>query len=217
LAELEGDTQRALQSYLDVMRLGSASVRGGLADHLWQEHSLLRFGGGAIASLRGQLSPDQCRQAIEVAQSIEANLEPAGEVLARHAVWTECVRGGHWRIGQWLDGRLRRWVEQTAVWNQVRMRLLICELAVEQYRLERGSEPAALIELVPGYLPSVPMDPCSAGPLRYRQAPSGPLVYSVGPDGVDNGGEPMQRWEIAVAIPGDVLLREPKYLYLGEW
>ncbi len=214
LAERRGDGKRALNSYLDVLRLGSESVRGGLAGDALTQWILLRWGAGAIASLRGQLTVDQCRKAIEVVESIEANLEPADDVLVRHFLWTECVRGRLHRIAESSEGGSRGLVQQADLWNHVRMRLLICELAVERYRLERGSEPATLTDLAPDYLPSVPVDPCSSRPLCYHRTPSGHLLYSVGPDGVDDGGEPMERWDIATVLPGDVLLTEPKDLYL---
>lgn len=59
-------------------------------------------------------------------------------------------------------------------------------LAVERYRLERGALPGSLAEL-PG---EVPTDIYSGAPLRYRRLDNGYVVYSVGFDGKDGGGEP---------------------------
>ncbi|MFN3651842.1 MAG: hypothetical protein ACK47B_19895 [Armatimonadota bacterium] len=53
----------------------------------------------------------------------------------------------------------------------------------------------------------LPRDPFSDGPIRVRRAPDGLRLYSVGPDGVDDGGEP-QRTPFPYAIsPGDIVLR----------
>ena len=42
---------------------------------------------------------------------------------------------------------------------------------------------------MPKYLPAVPLDGLAAGaPLRYVPDPTKPLVYSVGQNGVDDGG-----------------------------
>jgi hypothetical protein len=41
---------------------------------------------------------------------------------------------------------------------------------------------------VPDLLRAVPTDPFDGRPLRYRRDPEGAVVYSVGPDGKDNGG-----------------------------
>jgi len=74
--------------------------------------------------------------------------------------------------------------------------LLRKTLAVRAYRLEKGRLPRGLQEVVQaGYIEAVPRDPFlgDGSVLRYRIAPKGPVIYSVGPDGVDNGGVPAGR------------------------
>jgi hypothetical protein len=63
-----------------------------------------------------------------------------------------------------------------------------CGLAVERYRLAHGALPQTLQNLVPTYLPDVPLDPFDGKPLRYKHLEQGYAVYSVGPDGNDDGG-----------------------------
>ena len=63
-------------------------------------------------------------------------------------------------------------------------------LAVERFRLSRGKLPESLQDLVPDYLGSVPLDPFDGKPLRYRVTDHGYIVYSIGADGVDDGGMP---------------------------
>jgi hypothetical protein len=72
------------------------------------------------------------------------------------------------------------------------LRILV---AIEQYRAERGSLPATLDELVPAYLPKLPVDPFAGdGKFRYRvlAAPDALkrtyLLYSVGFNGKDDSG-----------------------------
>jgi hypothetical protein len=62
-------------------------------------------------------------------------------------------------------------------------------LAVERYRRAQGHWPRHLDALVPTWLKEVPRDPYDARPLRYRRTADGVVVYSVGPDGTDNGGK----------------------------
>jgi hypothetical protein len=40
-----------------------------------------------------------------------------------------------------------------------------------------------------GPQPSAPIDPYSGEPMRYRAQPSGYVIYSVGPDRKDDGGD----------------------------
>jgi len=62
-------------------------------------------------------------------------------------------------------------------------------VAVERYRRAHGGEiPASLASLVPDYLPALPRDPMDNQPLRFKKLPRGYVVYSIGADGVDNGG-----------------------------
>jgi hypothetical protein len=69
------------------------------------------------------------------------------------------------------------------------VRILMTLAAVERYRLSRGKWPESLAALKPEFLKEVPTDPFDGKPLRYKKLPDGVLVYSVGEDGVDDGGK----------------------------
>jgi hypothetical protein len=69
------------------------------------------------------------------------------------------------------------------------VRCLKAALALERRRRESGAWVGKLEELVPKVLRSVPTDPFDGKPLRYRVVPGGAVVYSVGPDGTDDGGD----------------------------
>jgi hypothetical protein len=62
--------------------------------------------------------------------------------------------------------------------------------ALKRYQLRHGNYPGNLSALVPELLPAVPCDPVDGKPLRYQLAGNTFLLYSVGSDGVDNGGDP---------------------------
>jgi ABC-type transport system involved in multi-copper enzyme maturation permease subunit len=81
-----------------------------------------------------------------------------------------------------------RW-ELTAQENwEARITCIIVALAAERYRRQHGTWPASLSDLVPALLPALPIDPLDGQPLRYRRLRDGVVIYSVGPDGIDNGG-----------------------------
>ncbi|MCS7160617.1 MAG: hypothetical protein RMJ19_09105, partial [Gemmatales bacterium] len=61
-------------------------------------------------------------------------------------------------------------------------------IALQIYRVENGEFPPRLQDLVPKYLPEVPNDVFSAQALVYRRTDRGYLLYSVGPNGKDEGG-----------------------------
>lgn len=74
--------------------------------------------------------------------------------------------------------------------NSASNRLLATTLALRAYKLDHGTYPATLQALVPQYLPAVPADPFAAAPLRYHLQGNRYILYSVGPDGKDDGGKP---------------------------
>jgi hypothetical protein len=67
-------------------------------------------------------------------------------------------------------------------------------LALRLYRKENGRYPENLQQLVPKYLPSVPIDPYDGKPLRYRKLQKGFKVWIVGGNRKDDGGVKVQDW-----------------------
>lgn len=70
-------------------------------------------------------------------------------------------------------------------------------VAIERYRRAHAdAAPATLNELIPRYLQAIPEDPLVGRPLRFRPLPDGYVVYSVGPDGKDDGGTQLRQTPI---------------------
>ncbi len=77
-------------------------------------------------------------------------------------------------------------------------------IGLARYRIDHsGAYPKVLVELVPDYLPDLPVDLFAAEPVQYRQEGAGFVLYSVGPNERDDGG--------VLELPGggeaDVVLR----------
>ncbi len=93
-----------------------------------------------------------------------------------------------------------RLVRHRATGDETQNALLTAALALRAYRVEHGAYPPTLNALVPGYLSRVPDDPFAAsGPLRYKVSGAKYVLYSIGPDGRDDGGRP-----ISGSTPGSV-------------
>jgi hypothetical protein len=75
-------------------------------------------------------------------------------------------------------------------------------LALERYRMSHGHWPESVSDLVPAFLSKVPLDPFDAAALRYRKLDDGCVVYSIGADKKDDGGD-IVRTGIATKPVGD--------------
>ncbi|HMC90246.1 MAG TPA: hypothetical protein VKI17_11900, partial [Gemmataceae bacterium] len=62
-------------------------------------------------------------------------------------------------------------------------------MALERYRRDHGDWPSSIQSLVPLYMGKIPLDPFDGNPLHYCRFNEGVVIYSVGVDGVDNGGQ----------------------------
>jgi hypothetical protein len=68
------------------------------------------------------------------------------------------------------------------------IRCTLVAIAAERHRLRHDAWPDSFDELVPALLPESPLDPFDGRPLRYKRLPDGVVIYSVGADGIDDGG-----------------------------
>lgn len=66
---------------------------------------------------------------------------------------------------------------------------ILIGIALELYHRDTGDWPRYLDVLSPQYIPRLPVDRLTGKPLKYRITDDGPLVYSVGVDGDDDGGQ----------------------------
>ena len=91
-------------------------------------------------------------------------------------------RSGLRATQQFDQGVLRQMAKQAAI------EVL---LAAQAYRRDHGEFPETLLSLVPNYLDEVPSDPFNpkGGPMLYRRdEPEKAVVWSLGSDGIDGGG-----------------------------
>jgi len=83
-----------------------------------------------------------------------------------------------------------RKASEAALRGETERQLALAAIALKRSQLARGAFPAALDDLVPEFLPSIPHDFMNGKPLHYRLLSDGGfLLYSVGDDGRDDGGD----------------------------
>jgi hypothetical protein len=121
----------------------------------------------------------------------ERALGPALEQFTEQAGALELAhpRAGRWLGFSLLQGSIHRYLARVS-WLEMQRSLLVAAIGLKRYQLTHGVYPGGLTALVPDILAQLPRDPMDGQPLRYRPNPDGSfLLYSVGEDGRDNGGD----------------------------
>ena len=96
------------------------------------------------------------------------------------------------RLGQILMSLISpdvRWFADLNDRGAMQFDLTRLAFALAAYRADRGRYPAKLADLTPKYVAKVPKDIFNDSELHYRQEEGGYLLYSVGPNGRDDGGK----------------------------
>ena len=94
---------------------------------------------------------------------------------------------------------------KNAIRTQTVANMVATAIALERFRLAHHAYSDDLAKLIPEFIKALPVDCMDGHNLRYRLNPDGPyLLYSVGLDGIDDGGD--------ASPPKDQLLN----FYLGR-
>jgi hypothetical protein len=98
--------------------------------------------------------------------------------LDLHSIFSESIVS--------MRGLIKRVMEVEAA-----RQLTVTAIALKRFQRRHGNNPPDLNVLTPEFLSYVPRDPVDGKALRYRLNPDGTfLLYSVGEDGEDDGGDP---------------------------
>jgi hypothetical protein len=206
LAEMENRPADATRSYLDATRLGTEMSRGGLMMNRLVGVACEGVGCIALVKLVPELTCDQMRPVISDLEQTDGSAVTWRQVLANENRFVRAQMGSYPNpikliSDLWQARNMRKASEQRHSLAAAHLRLVMVELALRSFRCDQGSSPGSLSQLVPKYLKRLPSDPFSGNPLVYRPAGTNWLLYSLGPDRVDDGGKPVGK-----IISGDYLI-----------
>jgi len=214
LSEMEDRPAEAARSYVDAIRFGNELSRGGFLVTRLVGVACEAIGCAPLAKVVPELSREDARIILSELEKVDAG----------RVTWAEVLRGEQYFVRYQLRGRMNPmlWVwgwwqsrgskeKAEARHNMViaRERLLVTELGLRCYQSEQGRAPASLEQLVPKYLQRVAMDPFSDKPIIYRPQGTNWVLYSVGVDGVDDGGKSAGRSVSGTVTKGDMLYDSP--------
>jgi hypothetical protein len=198
IAEADGRTNDAVRAYADVIEFGDRLARGGLIIDDLIGITVKVIGREKLERLAPNIGAADRIELLKRLATIEARSENAGAVLDRDRMWSRREFGLLRRM--WMRLMLFKSLHQAEEHHRKRhdrssteLRLLEAHLAVLAFHAEHHALPAKLSDLVPGKLHAVPLDPFSGKPIRYVTRTNSFLLYSVGPDGIDDRGKPLTR------------------------
>src|SRR5581483_3051059 len=149
------------------VRMGLMLQRGGAYfDFMFGSHCHL-LAQKRLAGMRRDLSPDDARRVIRAADDAINLPEDPAAVRARSRAFSERTFGWTSRLDHVLEdlGLHGNGLDDASyldAWRQRRgavFRLLQTDLSLRLYHHDRGSWPQKLDQLVPDYLPALPIDP----------------------------------------------------------
>ena len=214
LAEIENRYADAARSYLNAIRFGNEMSRGGFIINRLVGVACEAIGASPLAKLVPKLKPDEARSVVIALENVDGARVTWEEVRRNEDRFSRYQLRKGFNPITWAMTRWQRWRSmQKAEAKHKRIiaheRLLTAELALRCYQSEQGRAPTSLEQLVPQYLQRVALDPFCGTPMLYRPQGTNWLLYSVGEDGVDDGGQLVGR-PVSGAVPrGDLFYDSP--------
>lgn len=214
LAEREGRNDEALAWYLDDVRFAQNVARSGIFIDALMVHPLQAAGLKSARHLAAKLPRVEIERAIQELETIEQKRESFGEILNRERVFARKTFGW-WRVfavrmASLFSKPLRQSTTAEPVENSVmqataQLRLTILSLALEDFRQKNGHFPNGLSEVTGAVSPRELEDPFSGKNLIYRLQQTNFLLYSVGPDRIDDSGKRLVNMRTGNRPIGDLL------------
>jgi hypothetical protein len=143
-----------------------------------------------VEALRIKDPMERMREIKEIKEDVNALKRHVEATALLQKTFMDAERRGEWfgdlMIGLMFPGYDK--VNSSAERIEQVQRNLHLAFALAAYHSDHGRYPAKLDELVPKYLEKIPDDLFSGKALIYRVEDDGYLLYSVGPNGVDDDG-----------------------------
>jgi hypothetical protein len=189
----EGDTRRAVNCGLEGMRLVKASSNGGLGiDYLMG----LGINYGMSSWLRDACETatlEDCQYVLQNLPDITEQMEPPSAITEREWHFFRRINGIYTTFMMEMTFANNREDFEKRMGESLRLGQALNDLvrlhyAIRAFQLQENRFPKTLDELVPRELNSIPKDPFNGKDFVYQPGKDRYLLFSVGPNGVDDGG-----------------------------
>lgn len=200
LFERENQPIEAADRFLDTIRLGHAFSQGGLIMDRLVENAVQWPGIEGLNRLSATFTTTDAKRLAREVERLEDTREPLDRVVDRDHAFALAQGGWPLRLAyavnrKALQGFMKPAIasaEQADRRGRAALRLLATTLALRAYRLDHpdAHAPASVYLLIPDYLSAIPIDPLGKGPLKLKRQGGEVIPYSVGVNGLDDGGIP---------------------------
>ncbi|MFB3894829.1 MAG: sigma-70 family RNA polymerase sigma factor [bacterium] len=199
----KGNLNQAVEAYRRVVRLGQLLTHGSLIQNLIAI-SIRQYGIDGFATLYTEGKITNSNDAQFVFDTLKG-LQRQDPIKTKDNLH-EFEPKGDWNMpGSSLPLAMRR-----ANCTETDLIILETVAAIKLYQLQHGAFPANLQDLIPKYLSIVPVDTFSRNPLKCYPTPRGIIVYSYGPDKIDDKGriiyDPKKDIENGKIASGDLVI-----------
>ncbi|MGH7976542.1 MAG: hypothetical protein ACREDS_07985 [Limisphaerales bacterium] len=172
LAEKENRFGDAAKSYLDAIRLGNESARGGTIVDGMIGVAINSLGAEQLQKLTDSLDEKSCRETTATLEILAAQRQTWADIMQQEDAWSRRTFSSlHIAYYKLLYYRTRERNYQRCIDTikslQHDENQLIIDLAARAYELDKGHLPASAADLVPDYLKAVPQDPFTGTNMVY--------------------------------------------------
>lgn len=186
----------AADEYLATLRLAPMLDAEGIGVHRWEAEAVRHMAHARLAAFREKLSPAKARESARVMLKVAAGREPIEATDLRDRIWNDRFT---WRdmLKRFILTELQnedvpqlmvREAEEFSIEESCFARLLALDLLIRAYRQDHGEFPGSLEVVALSNCPDLLTDSYSGKSFIYRPSEQGFLLYSVGKNGVDDGG-----------------------------
>ena len=172
LAEMESRPADAAGAYVETIRMGMQSGRGGVLIDDLVAIAVEAIGTANLRALVPQLDEKTCRNTAGILEKLDAGRVPWQEILDQEREWGgRTYPGLRERIAALFSQKsiaaAKKKAESKFKAQQSSLRRLSVQLAARAYQLEKGAAPKSISELVPEFLRAVPVDPVTGTNMVY--------------------------------------------------
>jgi hypothetical protein len=171
LAEMQNQFSDAAKAYLDAIRLGNESGRGGILIDAMIGAACDSLGVQQLQKITGELDAKSCRETAATLETLRAQRQTWNEIMQQESDWSRRTFGLRGQILKlFYHSRIKHNFQlaiDTMKSTQKKEAQLLIDLAARANELDKGKPPANVADLVPDYLKSIPQDPFTGTNMVY--------------------------------------------------